>query len=209
MNRDLYEHLTTYADDATILNMLRVNKKYSDQEFFEKVLKRRYPLLEKFQKPEETKKELYLRMMYFIGKLKEKYDIDYEPIESFNPQEFYYLLRLVKEMLYRLKNLPKRIPNDEGSFLDINFISGDNQNPRKRTGFIQIFVLDNNQIIVTKYDNFQNVLFEERMEKVPSIKYISKLLLNQKVATLDLFHDADGILQFIVTGVYLSLDDDA
>jgi hypothetical protein len=43
-----------FADDKTILNMLSVNKKFNDSIFFEKIMKKRYPLLIKYKKKKET-----------------------------------------------------------------------------------------------------------------------------------------------------------
>tara|TARA_R110001599_G_scaffold74040_2_gene204374 strand:+ start:435 stop:749 length:315 start_codon:yes stop_codon:yes gene_type:complete len=88
MNKDTYEYLTNFADDRTILNMLSVNKKFNDDVFFKRVLFRKYPLLLKF-KTEESYKNLFLRMTYYIAKLEEEFEIPYIPLEEYNPQMFY------------------------------------------------------------------------------------------------------------------------
>lgn len=87
--KDLYDYLTNFADDKTILQMISVNKKYNDPEFFEKVMKRKYPLLIEYKKEGESWKEFYLKMIYYIAKIKEKYKIPYIPYEEFNPEDFY------------------------------------------------------------------------------------------------------------------------
>jgi Ankyrin repeats (3 copies)/Ankyrin repeat len=87
--KDLYEYLTNFADDKTILNMLSVNKKFRDEKFFQRVIERKYPLLIEFKKDEETWKQFYLRMSYYIAKLEEKLGIPYIPTEGYDPEEFY------------------------------------------------------------------------------------------------------------------------
>jgi Ankyrin repeats (3 copies) len=85
--KDLYENLSNYADDKTILNMLSVNKKFRDEEFFQRILIRKYPLLIPFKK--DTWRELYIRMTYYIAKLEENFGIPYIPTKGYNPEFFY------------------------------------------------------------------------------------------------------------------------
>ena len=89
ISKDMYEYLTNFADDRTILNMLSVNKKFNDEQFFNRVFLRKYPLLLEFQKENETLKTLFVRMTYYIAKLEEKYGIPYIPSPGYNPEEFY------------------------------------------------------------------------------------------------------------------------
>jgi Ankyrin repeats (3 copies) len=85
--KDVYEYLTNFADDKTILNMLSVNKTFSDEKFFQRVLQRKYPLLIEFKNG--TWKQFYLRMSYYIAKLEEEFEIPYIPTKGYNPKEFY------------------------------------------------------------------------------------------------------------------------
>ena len=89
LTKDTYEHLAQFADDKDIVTMLSVNKKFSDPIFFERIFKRKYPLLIKFKKENETWKHFYLRMIKSISKLNEDYHIPYIPHPDFNPDEFY------------------------------------------------------------------------------------------------------------------------
>ena len=89
VSKDVYEYLTNFADDKTILNMLSVNKKFNDEQFFRRVLERKYPLLIKFKKEEESYKALFIRMVYALSKLKEDFDIPYIPHRDYNPFLFY------------------------------------------------------------------------------------------------------------------------
>jgi Ankyrin repeats (3 copies) len=85
--KDLYEYLTNFADDKTILNILSVNKKFHNEYSFQRLIKRKYPLLIPFKK--ETWKELFLRMSYYISKLEEGFGIPYIPTKGYNPEQFY------------------------------------------------------------------------------------------------------------------------
>ena len=84
--KDVYEYLTNFADNRTILNMLSVNKKFNDEEFFKRVMLRKYPLLIRDRRKYESMKQLFIRMSYYISKLEEDYDIPYIPTVGWNPQ---------------------------------------------------------------------------------------------------------------------------
>ena len=91
-NKDVYEYISNFADDATTINMIRANPKIFDNEkFYEKVMRKRYPLLIEFRKENETWKALYLRMVYTLAKLKEDYDIPYIPTKGCNPEKLLYI----------------------------------------------------------------------------------------------------------------------
>ena len=86
-NKDVYEYILNLSDDKTTINMIRANPKVFDNErFYEKVMRRRYPLLIEFRKENETWKALYLRMVYTLAKLQEDYKIPYIPTKGCNPE---------------------------------------------------------------------------------------------------------------------------
>jgi hypothetical protein len=94
--KDLDRHITSYMDDRDILNLLLLNKKYAsllNENFFENLVKRKYPFLVKFKKEEEKWKRFYIKMIYYINKLKEDFQISYSPTEEFSqkfsPEEIY------------------------------------------------------------------------------------------------------------------------
>ncbi len=110
LTTDMYEYLTNFAADRDIINMLAVNKKFNDSIFFERVFKRKYPLLIKFKQENETWKHFYLNVIKHIAKLQEKYSIPYIPHPDFNPVEFYMNNRIWKKsyiqqtsLLYAIK----------------------------------------------------------------------------------------------------------
>jgi hypothetical protein len=69
--------------------LLSVNRKFSDEVFFQRVVKRRYSLLVRFKRESETWRRFYLRMITYIAKLQEKYDIPYIHSPDFDPENFY------------------------------------------------------------------------------------------------------------------------
>lgn len=89
IGKDVYEYLLNFADDNAIISMLSVNRKFSDDSFFEKVLKRKYPLLIQFRKENESFRSLFVRMVYYIAKLEEEFNIPYIPANKYDPEKFY------------------------------------------------------------------------------------------------------------------------
>ena len=86
-DKDLYEYILNLADDKTTINMIRANPKvFENERFYEKVMRKRYPLLIKFRKENETWKALYLRMVYILAKLEEDYKIPYIPTKDCSPE---------------------------------------------------------------------------------------------------------------------------
>ncbi len=76
LTKDTYEYILNFADDREILNMLSVNKKFRNEELFEKVLKRKYPELLQYKK-DESFQDFFIKMIFYISYLKEKYGIPY------------------------------------------------------------------------------------------------------------------------------------
>ena len=74
-DKNIYENIINFADNRTILNMLSVNKKFNDPIFFEKVIDRKYPLLKQFKEKNESWRQFFVKMAYYIAKLEEEYDI--------------------------------------------------------------------------------------------------------------------------------------
>ena len=49
-DKDIYENIINFADDRTVLQMLRARPEFNDPIFFERVLDRKYPYLKEFKK---------------------------------------------------------------------------------------------------------------------------------------------------------------
>ena len=108
--RDIYlkiadEVVQRDEDDMIILNMLRVNKKYYKDEHFQRLMQKRYPLLIKYKRQNESWKRFYLRMIHYISLLKEEFDIPYFPNPKFDPEYFYKKMSLVGFESMALDNL--------------------------------------------------------------------------------------------------------
>lgn len=92
--KDLDKHLAKYVEDKDVLNMI-VNKKYLelfDEQFFHNLLLLKYPLLIRFKK-DETWKNFYIKMVYYLSKLKEEFNFPYIPAIDYNPKLVYERLR--------------------------------------------------------------------------------------------------------------------
>ena len=128
--KDVYEYMTQFGDDEDILVMLKVNKKFNkiiNDDFFRRVLQRKYPLLLKFKKDDESYRDFYIKMVYYIGLLEERDGIPYIPIEHFNPEKYYKMRlrhRRADAMIYAMRagrpDLAKKIL-DSGIDQDMYF----------------------------------------------------------------------------------------
>ncbi len=90
LTKDTYEYILNFADDREIIIMLSLNKKFNNVKLFERVMTKRYPFLIRYRKKNETWKELYVRTVFYISRLKELYNIPYINVNGYNPEAFYY-----------------------------------------------------------------------------------------------------------------------
>lgn len=88
-DKDIYEYIVGLADDRDVINMLSVNRKFSDDSYFKKILVKRYPRLLRFKKNDETYKRFYLREVKYMAKLWEEYEIPYIPTPDYDPEYLY------------------------------------------------------------------------------------------------------------------------
>ncbi len=89
VTKDIYEYLLNFADDRDILNMLSVNKKFRDEKLFERIMKRRYPLIIRFKDEEKSWQDFYIETIFYLSKLEEKFKLQYIPTLDFNPEIIY------------------------------------------------------------------------------------------------------------------------
>jgi hypothetical protein len=90
LSKDTYEYLLNFADDKTVLSMLSVNKKFNDDEFFEKIMKKRYPTIIEYKKLDESWKDFYIEQIYWISKTREEFN--FEPLPYILPKYIYRIL---------------------------------------------------------------------------------------------------------------------
>ena len=96
LTKDTYEYILNFADDRSILMMLSTNKKFRNEELFKKILERKYHNLIQYKKENEDFKNLFIRMIFYISKLKEEFNLTYQ--EKFgNPEKYYKELALLIE----------------------------------------------------------------------------------------------------------------
>ena len=89
VSKDIFEYITNFSDDKTILNMLSVNKKFQDASFFQKIMSKRYPFLLEFKRKNQTWKSFYVETIYYLSRIEEKYGVPYIPTKGYKPKEFY------------------------------------------------------------------------------------------------------------------------
>ena len=96
-DKNIYETIINFADDRTVIDMLNANVKFKDDEnFFERLVQKRYPFLARYK--ETTWKKLYLKMVHYMAKLEEEFGIPYIPKELFNPGAFYKVNKTSKNI---------------------------------------------------------------------------------------------------------------
>jgi hypothetical protein len=90
ISKDIYEYLTFFVDCKTLLNMSLVNKYFSEDKFFIRVMHKKYPLLIK-QKDINIKdiRRFYLKQLEYLYKL-EKKDFPYIPSIYFYPINLFH-----------------------------------------------------------------------------------------------------------------------
>ncbi len=99
LTKDMYEYLLNFANDREVLNMLSVNKKFRDEQFFKRIMKRRYPLIIRFKNEKESWKDFFILTIYYLSKLKEIYSLPYIPTLDFDPKSVYeYIVKYKKDV---------------------------------------------------------------------------------------------------------------
>jgi len=99
-SKDMVFKIMDEMDDFTLLNFCKINNQRdsegvlycNNEKFWENRLLRKYPLLIKFKGENESWKEFYLEMVYYLSKLEENFGIPYIPYiptRYYNPKRFY------------------------------------------------------------------------------------------------------------------------
>lgn len=101
--KDLYEYLTNFADDRTILSMLSTNKQFRDENFFRRVMERRYPNVIQF-KGEQSWKRFYIETVYYINKIYDLIKYQYTKKAGKSPKVYYqYIKKYIDDIDLLLK----------------------------------------------------------------------------------------------------------
>ena len=85
-NKDVDKEILLRLDDKTLLNFCKTSKYGNilcqDENFWIRKINSKYPLLKEFKHDNETWKQLFIRMTYYIAKLDEEFGIPYIPTED-------------------------------------------------------------------------------------------------------------------------------
>ena len=107
MNKDLILYVANLSDDRAVLNLLSVSKRFRIPENFKRIFQQRYPLIMRFKPEELSWIQFYIEVIYFLGKLKEEFNIDYLPTYDFNPKDVYRFV--IKELQQYPETTKRRI----------------------------------------------------------------------------------------------------
>jgi hypothetical protein len=158
--------LLNIQDDKELLNICSLNRytnSLCDDNFFLNRMIKKYPQLQK-RKPEKLNwKKFYLESIYYIEKLKEKYQFDFLPTSE-DPKEYYNFFLKYDNLQLLLENVAKKgwfdiikhfenNNRDELEYIDFPFITlASVGNKNLERGF-QIF-----KYLENKYDNIENLI---------------------------------------------------
>jgi len=116
--KDLYEYLTNFADDRTILSMLSTNKQFRDESFFRRVIERKYPNTIKFKEQDQTWKRFYIETVYYINKIYDLIGYKYTKNATRSPKVYYqYIKKYIDDIDFLLKGAIKEKDIDFVKFL--------------------------------------------------------------------------------------------
>ena len=104
LTKDIYLYLTNFVDDKTILNMLSVNKKFNNPDFFQQVIRTKYPLLIEYKDETITWRKFYVNLIFSIFMIKEKYNIEFNG--QYNPIKFYKSWKVMITKYPKIKDDP-------------------------------------------------------------------------------------------------------
>tara|TARA_R110001599_G_scaffold44889_6_gene133245 strand:+ start:813 stop:1136 length:324 start_codon:yes stop_codon:yes gene_type:complete len=89
LDKDIYETILLKADNATIIQMLNAHVDFKPGDpFFKRLMEKKYPYLVN-DKGDLSWRQFYIVTIYYIAKLKEKYDINYSKSNRSTPELIY------------------------------------------------------------------------------------------------------------------------
>lgn len=105
LTKDTYEYILNFATDRDIINMLSSNKKFRNEELFERVMRKRYPLVVRFKEKDMSWKEFFIQTVYYLSKLEENYNLPYLQTLDFDPKHIYTVLLRYPSIKQRTKSI--------------------------------------------------------------------------------------------------------
>lgn len=91
--KDLYEYLTNFADDRTILSMLSTNKQFRDENFFRRVVERKYPNTIQYKEADQSWKQFYIETVYYVERIYELIGYKYSKTAGRSPKVYYDFIK--------------------------------------------------------------------------------------------------------------------
>jgi hypothetical protein len=184
--RDIWYSIAMKSDDKDILNMLSVNRKFNEPEFFQLVFRNKYPLLEKFKREDQSWKEFYLTMINYIYKLKEEYNFDYVPAPSLNPKYIYN----------KIKN--EELDDESREWIHMEF-SGETGDLKYLEKYLQEEYLYENLLSMVEGISLSGnlPLLQKVLKRYEITKEETKSLFTFKILTNSLVSDNSDMIKFI------------
>src|SRR5581483_8941166 len=88
--KDIYLYILDLVDDRTAINMLSVNKEFSQTQYFKRLLDKRYPLLTVFNYLSyDNFRIFFVSISSYISLLYKKFDVPYIPCRGYHPIDLY------------------------------------------------------------------------------------------------------------------------
>lgn len=170
LTKDTYLYLLNFSSDKDVVNMLSVNKKFSNDKNFEVVIKNRYPLLIKRKKSWKCQ---YIKIIYYNAYL-EKLGIPYIPCINYNPKDFYRIYRSERNLSHIVHHIIHILINSRTNYDILAYML----QKFKRLIIINDFICD----AVRSTDiNVLKVLFENGATNFVHTLFISSYLLDMKI----------------------------
>ena len=106
VSKDVYGHITMFTDEQTTLNMLSVNKKFLNEEYYRRVIERKYSHLVKWKgrirginkrimKYKMNWRMFYIKNMHYMLKIQHIYSVPYFNMVCI-PENFLFSISKVK-----------------------------------------------------------------------------------------------------------------
>ena len=93
-NKDVDKLILSNLDDKSLLNFCKIKNQYvqvlcQDENFWINRINSKYPYLKEHKLQNQTWRQFFIRMTYYIAKLEEEFGIPYIPAKGYDPEWFY------------------------------------------------------------------------------------------------------------------------
>jgi hypothetical protein len=153
------------------LQLIFLNKEKYGEDYIKKVLEIRYPYLLPNKKDNESYRKFYAKNIYYISKLKEDYNLEYN-FQYITPQNLYKIVKALNIFI----NLPS--PIDELNSFILQFSNGYSYSIFKwpespSECYIEQLFDSNSYLVISSGDIHQEEILDEMLELLKKYKPIS------------------------------------